>query len=339
MHQVFLSLVCVVRQNADILESIIENLTLSVESLVTDYEIVIVDNGSSDNSVQILSKLTQPDGLPNLQVFALTKEVESDVAFWAGIESSLGDYVAIIDPLIDDIAFLPNMLDSAMSGADIVLAKNILRSVDSFQYRFANLVFSGLYKSFSGVNLENEAPKYRIISKNVVNFILQHPQPSLTYRHIPISGGFTKVSKTYSSQPIKQRPRSLWEGIDKGMRMLVSTTRAPMRLVNTLSIFGAFSNLIYSLYVILSYLFMDDVAQGWVSLSLQQSGMFFLISVVLFVLGEYILQVASVSNEGPLFHVAQEFTSTVMMRNEKLNVEDVSTTDSMVKKRNSETDR
>jgi hypothetical protein len=44
---------------------------------------------------------------------------------------------------------------------------------------------------------------------------------------------------------------------------------------------------------------------------------------VLLVLGEYILQMARLSNEGPLYHVAQEFTSSVMTRREKLNIEDV----------------
>ena len=108
------------------------------------------------------------------------------------------------------------------------------------------------------------------------------------------------------------------------MRLLVSTTRAPMRLVTTLSLFGAVSNLVYSLYVIVVALFKDDVAPGWTSLSLQQSGMFFLLSLVLLVLGEYILHMARLTTEGPLYHVAQEFTSADLARAERLNVEDTS---------------
>ena len=52
--------------------------------------------------------------------------------------------------------------------------------------------------------------------------------------------------------------------------------------------------------------------------------MFFLLSLVLLVLGEYILNMVSLTNEGPPYHVAQEFTSTRMTRREKLNVEQVS---------------
>lgn len=96
-----------------------------------------------------------------------------------------------------------------------------------------------------------------------------------------------------------------------------------MRMVTGLSIFGAIANLVYGIYVTIIALLKTDVAPGWVSLSLQQSGMFFLISLVLLVLGEYILNMVSLSNEGPRYHVAQEFTSARMTRLEKLNIEEV----------------
>ena len=62
-------------------------------------------------------------------------------------------------------------------------------------------------------------------------------------------------------------------------------------------------------------------------MSLQMSGMFFLISLVLLVLGEYVLQMANLSNEGPSYHVSQEFTSERMTRFEKLNIEENKRTD------------
>jgi hypothetical protein len=109
------------------------------------------------------------------------------------------------------------------------------------------------------------------------------------------------------------------------MRLLVSSTRTPMRLVTWLSMCGAVANLLYCGYVVAVSVFKTDVAPGWISLSLQQSGMFFLISLVLVVLGEYILSMASMTNEGPLYHVSQEFTSARMTRREKLNIEEIGT--------------
>jgi hypothetical protein len=145
----------------------------------------------------------------------------------------------------------------------------------------------------------------------------------MTYRHLPATAGFARVNLNYSARPKISQAKRLGESIDRGMRLLVSTTRAPMRLVTSLSLFGAVANLVYSIYVVAIGLLKTDVAPGWISLSLQQSGMFFLISLVLLVLGEYILHMASLSNEGPLYHVGQEFTSARMTRREKLNIEEV----------------
>lgn len=321
---VFLSIVYVVRNQAHHLESVIKSASERLSSLVSDYELIIVDNASDDESVNTLKSLTGQSGYPNLQVYALTKEVDGDTASWVGLENALGDFVAVIDPLLDDICFLPEMLDKAVMGADVVFANNQQKPRQSLVYQAAYSAFNFLYKSFNGIHLAKEAPQYRLLSKRVVNFILQHPQPAVTYRHLPATGGFARINMEYSAKPLAINTKKLWESIDRGMRLLVSTTQAPMRLVTSLSLFGAAANLIYSIYVVAVGLFKTDVAPGWVSMSLQQSGMFFLISLVLLVLGEYILNMAILSNEGPLYHIGQEFTSARMTRREKLNIEDVS---------------
>lgn len=321
---VFLSVVHVVRNQGLQLESIIQRATEKISSLVTDYELIIVDNASDDESVNVLKNLTGQSGYPNLQVYALTKEVDGDTASWVGLENALGDFVCVIDPLLDDISFLPEMLDKAVMGADVVFANNQQKSRQSFAYQAAYAAFDFLYKSFNGIHLAKEAPQYRLLSKRVVNFILQHPQPAVTYRHLPATGGFARINMEYSARPLARNTKKLGESIDRGMRLLISTTQAPMRLVTSLSLFGAAANLIYSVYVVAIGIFKTDVAPGWVSMSLQQSGMFFLISLVLLVIGEYILHIESLSNEGPLYHVGQEFTSARMTRREKLNIEDVS---------------
>lgn len=321
---VFLSIVHVVRNQGYQLESIIQRATEKISSLVTDYELIIVDNASDDESVNVLKSLTGQSGYPNLQVYALTKQVDGDTASWVGLENALGDFVAVIDPLLDDICFLPEMLDKAVTGTDVVFANNQQKPRQSFAYRAACVVFNFLYKSFNGIHLAKEAPQYRVLSKRVVNFILQHPQPAITYRHLPATAGFARVNMEYDAKPLTTNTKKLRESMDRGVRLLVATTQAPMRLVTSLSLFGAAANLIYSFYVVAIGLFKADVAPGWVSMSLQQSGMFFLISLVLLVLGEYILYMMSLSNEGPLYHVGQEFTSARMTRREKLNIEDIS---------------
>lgn len=319
---VFLSLVLIVRNESAGIEAMLADVQARIAPLVSDYELIVVDNASVDDSVLVLKRLTGEQGLPNLQVYALTKQVEPANAFWVGIENALGDFVAVLDPALDDIGFLPQMLEKAVNGTDVVFAMNTWRRAQSLAYRGANAVFHALYKVGSGVHLGREAPPYRLLSRSVVNFILRHPQPAISYRHLPATAGFPRANLSYHAAPRRDTRRRLGDSLEQSMRLLISTTRAPMRLVTMLSLFGAVANLLYSVYVVAIALFKADVAPGWTSLSLQQSGMFFLISLVLLVLGEYILSMASLSNEGPSYHVGQEFTSVRMTRRERLNVEE-----------------
>lgn len=324
---IFLSLVIVVKNNASRLESILSSVTESLAHLVSDYELIVIENGSDDDSVAALKKITAKNGLPNIQVFALTKSVDSNTAVWAGIENALGDFIVVFNPLLDDIHFLPDMLKHATEGMDVVFAENTITPKQSWLYRACASIFHAFYKFLSGVSLSREAPYYRILSRRVVNLILQHPIPAIAYRHLPATGGFAKINLSYHAPISGFSKKSLIESIDYGIRLMVSTTKAPMRLVTLLSLFGAISNVLYSIYVIIIAIIKTDVAPGWITLSLQQAGMFFLISLVLLVLGEYILQTTRLSNEGPPYHVAQEFMSEKIIRHGKLNIEEPEMTD------------
>lgn len=324
-YPVFLSVVFVVRNQSNNIAELLSDAATAVSTIVDNYELIVIDNASVDDSILKLKSITGENGLPNVQVYALTKEVDADTASWVGLENALGDYIAVIDPLTDDVGFLPEMLSKAVNGVDVVFASNMQKPRQSLAYRGASAVFNSLYKWFNDIRLVEEAPQYRVLSKKVVNFILQHSQPAMTYRHLPATGGFARIKLNYSAKPKVSDRKKLKTSIDRGIRLLVFTTRSPMRLVTLLSLFGAVSNLLYSIYVVVIGLVKEDIAPGWISMSLQQSGMFFLISLVLLVLGEYILNMVTFSNEGPPYHVAQEFTSARMTQREKLNIEEVKT--------------
>src|SRR4051812_10246730 len=102
-----MSVLVVFWNRSEDIESILFEITHVVSGLATDYELIVIDNASDDGSVSLLRTLTAETGIPNLQVYALTKEVDVDTASSVGLENALGDFVAIIDPLSDDIGFLP----------------------------------------------------------------------------------------------------------------------------------------------------------------------------------------------------------------------------------------
>jgi len=318
---IFLSIVIIIGNEADLLKSILSKIVNFVSPIVSDYEIIIIDNTSNNKNASVLESLTGKNGFPNLQIFSLIKEVDIDTAFWVGLENSLGDFVVTFDHSTEDIKILPKLIAESSSGADIVFACNTEKPKQSVAYKATNLIFNKLYKYFNGVDLRSEFSQYRIMSRMLINFISQHPQPNLIYRLLPSTSGFEKKEITYHYTPIRKiDKKNISDSIDRGLRVLVTSSRLPMRLVTWISLIGAIANLFYSFYVGLILLLREDVAPGWASLSLQQSGMFFLLSLALLVLGEYILQMASLSNKGPEYFIGKEYTSTSISRKIKINI-------------------
>jgi hypothetical protein len=82
---IFLSVVLVVHNQATELPERLREIADLLSPKVDDYEIIIVDNASQDDSISVLRHLSGENGLPNLQVFCLLNEVDEDIGFWVGI--------------------------------------------------------------------------------------------------------------------------------------------------------------------------------------------------------------------------------------------------------------
>lgn len=320
-HQIFLSAVLIVRNQQNAISDYLKSAISVLDNLATDYELIVIDNASTDNTVKNLRALVSNNGLPNIQVSALTKEVDFEVAACAGIESCLGDYVAVLNPLYDDFKQIERLIDTAISGVDVVFAYNEKQPRTTLPYRACAELFNFLYKTTKNIDIAKDSPQYRLMSRKVVNYILQHSSLAGSYRHLPITGGFSKQTVRYTASVDHIKPRRLKESFDRGIKLLISSTRAPIRIANFLCVFAAFSNIIYSFYVVLVGVFKSDVTPGWVTLSLQQSGMFFLISLVLLILSEYVANMIQLNGNNPSYHVANEFNSAKISRHEKLNIE------------------
>src|SRR4051794_40047194 len=223
---IFLSVIVVVRNLSGRLAEIVDAFTEAIAGAVADYELIIVDNGSRDDSLAVLRRLTGPGGLPNVEVFALTKEVDVDSAISAGLENALGDFVAVVDPLFDDVTFLPEMLERGLGGIDVVFAENTRKPHQTVAYRLCYGLFNAINERVNGIDLWGAAPHFGVLSRRVVNYILQHPHPSIAYRHLPATGGFARATLRYSGSSEGCRHR-LVESIHQGTRLLFSTTRPP----------------------------------------------------------------------------------------------------------------
>ncbi|MEB3166490.1 MAG: glycosyltransferase [Cyanobacteriota bacterium] len=317
-----LSVVCVVQNDSERLRELIARLEGVISPLVSDYEIVIVDNGSTDQTHPLLRRMTSVDGVANLQVYTLAGRVDELTARWVGVENSLGDIVVCIDPRHGDVDQLELLTREAAKGADIVFTSRVYpRGRRRLPRTFLYKAFGAATKLSTGLDLDSYSTSLIAIRRRVVSYLQQFPEPQIKFRNLAACTGFSRSTLSIPLQPDSGTEINLRQSFSRGIQLVTSSSENPLRLATALSAFGAFTSLAYSVYVVLIWVLKKDVAPGWVSLSMQQSGMFFLISLVLLVLSEYVLEISRKANTGPAYYVADEFTSAKLTRKERLNVE------------------
>jgi polyisoprenyl-phosphate glycosyltransferase len=206
----FLSVILPIKNQAGDIQELLTTLSGTAKAVARDWEIVVVDNASVDDSVEVLRRLAGTEGLPNIQVFALSSEVDADTAVSAGLERSLGDFVCVLDPTSDTADALEEMTVEAAAGCDLIFARNLDGPRAPWTYRLSNALFNWVYRGAHGVTLTESAPPLRMLSRRVVNFILQHPLPSIAYRHLPATAAFPREYLEYRARPLLAQPKSLW---------------------------------------------------------------------------------------------------------------------------------
>lgn len=318
---ILLSVVMVVDGWSERAAEVAAAVARDVDSLVSDYEIILVDNGSSAASIADYRAMTQSAGLPNVQVYRLLHPVQPETAAWAGVENSLGDFVLVYDPFHESLEHLQTALDAATAGRDVVLFVNDMPHRESVARRGLRRLFGATFRALGGVNLPVEASQFRLISKRVVSYLLQQPRPAARYRAMPATAGFSTEIIRYRAPREVVRHVSLRSQARRALNLLVSNTTALLRITSTLGLAGAMLNVLYSIYVIVVAFTRPHVAAGWTTLSLQQSGMFFLLSLIIFVLTEYAIDHLRSSRSGTPYFLVDEMTSAVLTRRQRLNVE------------------
>jgi len=321
-YPLLLSIVMVVDGWIDEVPRIAAEVAEHASALVTDYEIILVDSASGGNADAVYRRITAADGLPNIQVYKLLQHVDYEVAAWAGVENSLGDFIAVFDPFSEKLAPLAAALTQMVEDRlDIALIVNEAPERHNLAVAMLRHLYLLLFRWFGGMNLMREASQYRLMSKRVIGYLLQQPRPASQYRTLPMRAGFSKRVFCYSA-PRGPRPRpSFISDVRRAFRILMSSSTAPARLASFLSLAGAFLNVVYSAYVVLLAFTRDNLQPGWVTLSLQQSGMFFLFSLLAFVLTEYLIDNIRGGRIGTSYFVVDELNSAVLSRRQKLNVD------------------
>ena len=204
------------------------------------YEVVVVDDGSTDDSTSVLAELRR--SWPELRVLRLRTNCGHQAALLAGLFSTRGDYVVSMDAdLQDPPEKIPEMVETAHSrGLDVVLAVRTDRSVDSGWFRLGARIYYGLMRRVVGRQVPADAGDFRLVSRAVVDVLRVLPERSPVLRLLIPWLGFPtgEVQYARAMRAAGESKYPLWKRIVLIADSVTSFTSAPLRIATFLGLAG-----------------------------------------------------------------------------------------------------
>lgn len=312
----FVSVVAPIRNDQAIVGSFIADTLAVLREHYLNYELVLVDDCSSDDTVaQVSGCLRQ---FECIRLVRLSRSFGLDIAISAGLDSVIGDVVVVMLPRTDPTDLIPDIVGKTRRGAGIVFGVYTPRTDDGLLVRLGSAAFYWYCRRVLRLNLPRNAAIFRGLSREAVNALIQIRDRS---RYLPILSaqvGFDTESFVY--QPIQRggrlEPRGTADSVRLAIDIMTTTSSHPLRFVTWLGTLAALLNGAYTVYIIAVYLFKDRVAEGWTTLSLQNAAMFFFVFLILTVLSEYVGHILTQSEDRPLYYALEERNSVVHLADE-----------------------
>ena len=318
---VLLTFIIINQDDIELVKKCISNASKILSRNCKDYEIIVIDNNTNDFSKTEVENYIIKNKLKNTRIYYLTKTLTKNYAYFVGVENALGDYVITFNPLLHDIQKIKILINELQKGYEIIFAINNSINDESIFYKFLKKLFYIYLSFFTDIKYSTYSTEFRLISRNVINYLLRQSHPKIIFNHMSIIPGFKKKNFFYESKILNFKQYNTLSNVYSGFKLLMTVNKLPIRIVTYLSFLGAILNLSYSFYVLIIYI-TSNYASGWVSLSLQQSGMFFLISMVLLIISEYLIHLTDDLSNDSKFIVSKEFNSDIQSPT-KLNVKDI----------------
>ncbi len=191
-----LSVVVPVFNEEDGLAELHRRVVQTLAGLDGPAEIVYVDDGSSDRSVELIDRWRREPG-PEVTLVKLSRNFGMEVAMSAGIDHARGRNVALMHAdLQDPPELLPEMLNAVLAGADVAYARRIGRDESALK-RFLATAFYSLMSRVARVPYQGQAGDFRVMSDRVVQAIRRMPERRRFLRGLVAWVGFEQVPIEY----------------------------------------------------------------------------------------------------------------------------------------------
>lgn len=306
-----ISVVISVHNEQDYIELFISKATAVLHQHFKNYELILVDDGSTDDTVRIILERISKD--KNIRLLVLTRRYGEEVAITAGLDHAIGDYVVLMAAHRGDPPqLIPKLVRRAQEGYDIVYAAKDPRNSGPLLYRLGTKFFYRLTFRLSGLDVPPEATDFRVLSRRVVNSISRLKEHNRSMRMLYAYVGFKSDGiplESFNDWPKKAeyRYRGKWQLV---LDVILAFSDKPLRYVSILSMGVSLIALIGAIYVVIQRFRSDGLVEGWASLMVVQLIMFCILFLFLTVISEYISRILIESKNRPLYYVREEHGGT-----------------------------
>jgi glycosyltransferase involved in cell wall biosynthesis len=264
-------------------------ITPALESAGHEYEILFVDDGSSDDTLPMLVALAGSN--PHVKVLALSRNFGKEAALTAALDFVSGDAVIPIDAdLQDPVELIPQMVAKWEAGTDVVLAQRKSRPDDSMLRRGAARFFYKLIAKLSHFPIPENVGDYRLMDRKVIECVRQLPERTRYMKGLLAWPGFRSeiIEFTRPQRHTGNSKWPVWKLFNHGLDGIFSFSTAPLRIWTYFGFALSAFSLAYLCWVVIKTLIFGIDWPGYAS---TLSVILFFNGIILMglgVLGEYL---------------------------------------------------
>lgn len=268
-----------------------------------DYEIIAIDDGSQDKSLEMLQKIANEN--QKVKVLSFARNFGHQAAVTAGLKYITGDAIVIIDAdLQDPPELLPEMITLWEQGNEVIYGKRKVRKGESaFKLLTAKMFYSTL-NALSDVEIPKDTGDFRLVDRKVVDIINQLPEHNKFLRGLFSWVGFKQKAYTYERQErqagkTKYPFKKMWKLATDG---IISFSTKPLKLVGGLGILTIIISIGILIYSLASYAFhLNNLMAGWTSIMVAITLFSGVQLLSIWIMSEYIARIYDETRKRPEF--------------------------------------
>ncbi len=306
MNNCTLTLVIPCYNKAQNLQGSIETLQSYLQELTDSYEIMLVDDGSIDETFKIITKNSETDG--RIKGIRFSRNFGKEAAIFAGLKNANGDAVIIMDA---DLQHPPSMIKSLYNhwkdeGYEIVEAVKSYKKKRTFFTTIRSSVFNYLMTKLTGFEMHG-ASDFKLLDKRVVTTLINLPEKNRLFRGLTNWTGYKNKQINFEVEERSggETKWSLLALVKLSVTAITSFSNIPLQMITTLGLF----TLVISFFLIFQTLFIKftgEAVSGFTTVIVLTLFLNSIIMISLGIIGVYLANIYMELKRRPTFLISEE---------------------------------